>query len=187
MRKLLLAIAAAVTFSGPLAVAASTWEIDPAHTSVQFAVRHMMVSTVRGTLGTVTGVVNLDESDVTKSTVEATIDVAGTDTREPKRDGHLRSPDLLDVSKYPTITFKSKRVTKEAEDRYGVTGDLTIRDVTKELIWDANGKIDGNEALGTAKTNFKFGYFNLNQPRVPRVLSIVDDIKLELDLYFRLE
>ncbi|HVO24208.1 MAG TPA: YceI family protein [Candidatus Margulisiibacteriota bacterium] len=155
MRRLIVMTAVAVAI-GSTAAKAATFEIDPAHTSAQFAVRHLMVSTVRGTLGKVTGTVSLDDADVTKSTVEATIDVAGIETREPKRDAHLKSPDFLDVAKYPTIVFKSKKVTKVADDKYHVTGDLTLHGVTKEVVLDAEGSPKpftdpfGNAKLGGA-------------------------------------
>lgn len=138
MRRFMVTAALAVVM-GSGAAAGATFEIDPAHTSAQFAVRHLMVSTVRGTLGKVTGIVNLDDADVTKSSVEASIDVGGIDTREPKRDAHLKSPDFLDIAKYPTITFKSKKITKVADDKYQVTGDLTLHGVTKEVVLDADG------------------------------------------------
>ena len=130
---------AAITFIGTAVAHAATFEIDPVHTTVQFAVRHMMVSNVRGTFGKVAGTVNLDETDPTKSSVEATIDASSIDTREPKRDAHLKGPDFLDVAKYPTITFKSKRVTKVADNQYQATGDLTIHGVTKEVVLDVDG------------------------------------------------
>ena len=123
----------------PCVTSASTWQIDSAHTSAQFAVRHLMVSTVRGTLGKVTGAVTLDEADPSKSSVEASIDATTIDTREPKRDAHLKSPDFLDVAKYPTITFKSKKVTKVSDSKFQVTGDLTLHGVTKEVTLDAEG------------------------------------------------
>ena len=88
------------------AARAATFDLDPTHTTVQFAIRHMMVSNVRGTFGKVAGTVNLDATDPTKSTVEATIDASSIDTREPKRDTHLKGADFLDVATYPTITFK---------------------------------------------------------------------------------
>ena len=118
---------------------AATWNLDAAHTNVQFAVRHMMVSTVRGSFRTVSGAANIDESDLTKSSVEATIDAASIDTREPKRDDHLRGADFLDVAKYPAITFKSKKVTKVGEGKFQVAGDLTIRGVTREIVLDVEG------------------------------------------------
>jgi polyisoprenoid-binding protein YceI len=130
------------------------WKIDPAHTSAQFAVRHLMVSTVRGSLGKVTGVVNIDETDLSKSSVEASIDLNGIDTREPKRDGHLKSPDFFDVAKYPEITFKSKKVAKVNDTKFQVTGDLTMHGVTKEVVLDVEGSPKpftdpmGNRKLG---------------------------------------
>ena len=119
--------------------AASTWEIDPAHTSAHFAVKHLMVSTVRGTMGSVTGTAVFDEADITKSSVQATVDVAGIDTREPKRDAHLKAPDFFDVAKFPTITFKSKKIESVAPDKFKITGDLTMRGVTKEVTLDVAG------------------------------------------------
>lgn len=121
------------------AIAETVWQIDPAHTSVQFSIRHMMVSNVRGQFSKVTGTVRADDQDLTRSVVEATIEAASIDTREPKRDEHLRSPDFLDVTKYPTITFKSKRITRSAEGRYAVLGDLTLHGVTREVTLDVIG------------------------------------------------
>ncbi len=118
---------------------ATTWEIDPAHTSVQFSVRHMMISNVRGELRKVSGTVQADDQDPTRSVIEATIDAASVDTREPKRDEHLRSPDFLDVARYPTITFRSKRVQKAGDRHYKVVGDLTLHGVTKEVTLDVDG------------------------------------------------
>lgn len=115
---------------------ASTWEIDSAHAAANFSVRHMMISNVRGTLGKVTGKVMLDDADITKSTVEATIDVKGINTKEQKRDDHLRSKDFFDVEKFPTITFKSTKIEK-AGDKLKITGDLTIHGVTKPVTLDA--------------------------------------------------
>lgn len=123
----------------PHLAVASHWDIDPQHTSAQFAVRHLVVSTVRGTLGTVTGSVNLDETDITKSSVEATIDAAGVSTREGMRDEHLKGPDFFFVSKYPKVTFKSKKVEKVADGKFKVIGDLTLRGVTKEITLDVEG------------------------------------------------
>ena len=151
-------IVGAAMLMTPGAVRASTWQIDPAHSAAQFAVRHMMVSTVRGEMGKVTGTVNIDEGDLTKSSVEATIDATGINTREQKRDDHLRSPDFLDTAKYPTITFKSTKVTKISDDHYQVTGDLTLHGVTKPIMLDVAGSPKamkdpmGNTKLGGSAT-----------------------------------
>lgn len=139
MGRFILAAVTLIAVVSPSFVGASMWQIDPAHTSAQFAVRHMMVSTVRGTLGKVTGTVNLDETDPTKSAVEASVDVAGIDTREPKRDEHLKSADFFDVETYPTITFKSKTITRPGETKFEVTGDLTMHGVTKEIVLVVEG------------------------------------------------
>lgn len=138
-RPALVVAVAVVVIALPTVAAASHWEIDPQHTSAQFAVSHLVVSTVRGTLGTVTGSVNLDDADITKSSVEATIDAAGILTRDGMRDEHLKGPDFLYVTKYPTITFKSKKVEKIADAKFKITGDLTLRGVTKEVALDVDG------------------------------------------------
>jgi polyisoprenoid-binding protein YceI len=158
MQRLVRFILTAALFAAPAGALASTWQIDPAHTSAQFAVRHLMVSTVRGQMGKVGGTVTLDANDLTHASVEATIDVSGIDTREPKRDDHLRSPDFLDAAKYPTITFKSTKVEKVADDHYRVSGDLTLRGVTKPVVLDVTGSPKplhdpmGNVKLGGAAT-----------------------------------
>jgi polyisoprenoid-binding protein YceI len=132
MQKLMLSV---VLLAAPFAFA-STWEIDSAHASANFSVRHLMVSNVKGTMGKVTGKVELDDGDITKSTVDVTIDVKGINTKEPKRDDHLRSKDFFDVEKFPNITFKSTKVEK-AGDKLKVTGDLTIRGTTKPVTLEA--------------------------------------------------
>lgn len=140
MRKSLSILLLTALLGGPAASARATvYEIDSSHTSVQFGVRHLVVSTVRGTLGTVTGEVTIDEANLANSRVEATIDAAGINTRDAKRDDHLRAPDFLDTAKFPTITFRSKKVTAAGKDRWAVVGDLTIKGVTKEVTLDVEG------------------------------------------------
>src|SRR5207247_5613881 len=108
MRSLLRgAVAAALAI--PVAGTAATWDLDPAHTSVQFSVRHLMVSNVRGEFAKVSGSVEVDEKDLAHSKIQAAIDAASIDTRVEKRDTHLKSPDFLDVARYPTISFVSKK------------------------------------------------------------------------------
>lgn len=114
-----------------------TYTIDGSHSDVAFSVKHMMISNTRGEFGKVSGTIVIDEKDQAKSAIEATIDVASVDTREPKRDEHLRSPDFFDVKKYPTMVFKSKSVKKVGAKKLAVAGDLTIRGVTKPVKFDA--------------------------------------------------
>jgi polyisoprenoid-binding protein YceI len=139
MRRIAILVLGVLAMAVPCIAGASTWKIDPAHTSAQFAVRHLMVSTVRGTLGPVSGTLTYDEADPTKSSVEASVQVSGIDTREPKRDEHLKSPDFFDVATYPAITFKSKKVTKVGDAKFQVAGDLTIHGVTKDVVLDVEG------------------------------------------------
>ena len=118
---------------------ASDWTIDPAHSEADFKVRHMGISWVNGTLGTITGTIHLDENDVSKSSVSVSIDVSRIDTREPKRDAHLKSPDFFDLAKYPTATFKSTRVQQEGVGKLKVTGDLAMHGVTREVALSVEG------------------------------------------------
>ncbi|MDP9114395.1 MAG: YceI family protein [Acidobacteriota bacterium] len=111
----------------------SIYQIDTAHSSAQFKVRHMMIANVKGEFDKVNGTVNFDPANPSASTVEASIDVSTISTRDEQRDSHLKSADFLDVQKYPTITFKSKKVTSTGSDSFQVAGDLTIRDITKEV------------------------------------------------------
>jgi len=129
----------AAALSLPAAAANSNWQIDPAHSSAQFSVRHMAISTVRGAFSKVTGSVVFDDKDVSKSTVDVTIDANSVDTRVPDRDNDLRSEKFFDVAHYPSITFKSKRVEQVAPGKLKVTGDLTIRGTTKEVVLDVEG------------------------------------------------
>jgi len=129
----------AAVLSLPAGAATSDWKIDPQHSSAQFSVRHMAISTVRGAFSKVTGTILLDDNDITKSTVDVTIDASTVDTREPDRDKDLRSDKFFDVAHYPSITFKSKRVQQVATGKLKVTGDLTIRGTTKEVVLDVEG------------------------------------------------
>ena len=119
--------------------ASSAWQIDPQHSSAQFAVRHLGLSTVRGAFSELSGTVLLDDQDISKSSVEVTIDVNTVDTREPDRDKDLRSERFFDVTHFPTMTFKSKKVEQVAPGKLRVTGDLTIHGTTKEVVLDVDG------------------------------------------------
>jgi polyisoprenoid-binding protein YceI len=134
-----LAAGIALAAAAPNYGATSTWKIDPQHSSAQFAVRHLAISTVRGAFSKVNGTVQMDDQDITKSSLDVTIDVSTVDTREPDRDKDLRSEKFFDVEHYPTMTFKSKKVAQVAPGKLRVTGDLTIRGVAKEVVLDVDG------------------------------------------------
>jgi polyisoprenoid-binding protein YceI len=120
-----------------------SWTIDNSHTLVEFSVKHLMVTTVKGRFTKVSGTGEFDEANPAKSYIEATIEADSITTGDEKRDGHLRTGDFFEVEKYPTITFKSSKVEKISDEEYKITGDLTIRDVTKEvtLVTEYAGKI----------------------------------------------
>jgi len=129
----------AAALSLPAAAATSTWQIDPAHSAAQFAVKHLAISTVRGAFTSVKGTVQFDDKDITKSSVEVTIDVNSVDTRQPDRDKDLRSDHFFDAEHFPAITFKSKRVEQVSPGKLKITGDLTIHGITKEVVLDVDG------------------------------------------------
>jgi len=142
-------------------------------------------------MGKVTGTVTFDETDPTKSTVAASIDVAGIDTREPKRDEHLRSPDFLDVAKYPTITFASTKIEQISKDRFKVTGDLTMRGVKKPVILEVQGTPApmkdpfGNTKLGgTATTTINRQDFGVAWSKKLDAGGVVvgDDVDITIDI-----
>jgi polyisoprenoid-binding protein YceI len=149
----------AAILSLPAAAATSTWQIDPAHSSAQFAVKHLMISTVRGAFTSVKGSIQLDDKDITKSSVEVTIDVNSVDTRQPDRDKDLKSDHFFDADHFPTITFKSKKVEQVSPGKLKVTGDLTIRGATKEVVLDVDGPTApikdpwGNQRIGVNATS----------------------------------
>lgn len=121
------------------AMAQQTWQIDPAHTNAEFSVRHMGISTVRGSFTKISGTVQYDPADLSKTAIDTTIDANSIDTRNENRDKDLRSAHFFDVEKYPTLTFKSKSAQASAQGKVRVTGDLTIHGVTKEVVLDVNG------------------------------------------------
>jgi polyisoprenoid-binding protein YceI len=144
--------------SSVAAAQTETWRLDPPHSAAQFAVLHMGLSTVRGTFTKVNGEVQYSAKDPTKSSLDVTIDTASVDTRVEMRDNDVRSPHFLDAAKYPTITFKSKRVEAAGAGKLKVTGDLTIHGVTKEVVLDVDGPTPvmkdprGNEHMGASAT-----------------------------------
>jgi polyisoprenoid-binding protein YceI len=112
----------------------TTWQLDPVHTEVGFAVKHLMISTVKGRFAEVQGTVRMNEQDPATAVVEAAIAVASITTGNPERDAHLRSADFFDAERFPTLAFRSRRVEKAADGELRLVGDLTIRDVTREIV-----------------------------------------------------
>ena len=138
MKRIIASAITVVALVIPVIASAAIWNIDPDHSSVGFKVRHLMISNVKGTFDKHTGVVDINEKDITKSKVEVTIDTASINTNVQKRDEHLRSADFFDVAKFPTMTFVSKKVAKAVKDKLKVTGDLTLRGVTRAVVLDVD-------------------------------------------------
>ena len=166
------------------------WVIDPVHSQATFAVRHMMISTVKGQFKVISGSLNLEEEHPENSWVEAQADAASIDTRDANRDAHLRSPDFFDAEKYPTITFKSTKVEPSGDGKYKVLGDLTMHGVTQPVVFDAEyfgqGKDPwGNQRAGlTATTKIKRKEWGLNWNQVLEAggMAVSDEVKIEIDL-----
>lgn len=192
-RKLRLAISAFVFVlaASPLFAQATTWQIDPPHTSAQFAVRHMMVSTVRGQFNKTTGTVTWDGKDFSSAVVDVIIDASSINTREPQRDAHLRSADFLDVAKFPTLTFKSTKIEPAGAGRLRMTGDLTIRGVTKSVVFDVDGpsapikeQAGGSRVGASATTKISRKEFGLTWNRMIEAGGAVvgDEVAVTIDL-----
>ncbi len=188
MPRAISALVAATALLFTLAAAAQeTWQLDPPHSSAQFSVRHLGVSTVRGAFTKVSGTVQYDPANLGKSSIQAAIDAASVDTRVEMRDNDLRSPRFLDAQKYPTITFQSKKVEAAGVGKLKVTGDLTIHGVTKEVVLDVDGPTPaikdpmGKDRLrmGAAATT-KINRNDFGVSGLPGVVG--DDITITLDV-----
>jgi polyisoprenoid-binding protein YceI len=168
----------------------TSWKVDPAHTNVEFAARHLMITTVKGRFTDVTGTVKSDDSDPAMGEVDITIASNSVDTREPQRDAHLRSPDFFDVENFPTLTFRSKRVEGAGGgDEFSLVGDLTIRGVTREVVLHvrSEGRVKdpwGGERAGfSATTKIKRSDFGLtwNQLLEAGGVAVGDEVKITID------
>ncbi|HEX6039058.1 YceI family protein [Longimicrobium sp.] len=171
------------------ATATSTWNIDPAHTTVEFSVKHLMISTVRGHFGAVTGTIVLNEQDPTASSVTAEIDVTSINTRQEQRDAHLRSADFFDVDTFPSIKFQSTRIERDG-DHFDVIGNLTIRDVTREVVLHTSDEGRGGDPWGGQRAGFsattkidrrEFG-LTWNQALETGGVVVGNDIKISLEV-----
>lgn len=183
-------LVAAALVAPSLAFGAS-YDIDPAHSAAAFAVKHMMVSTVRGEFDKVSGTVVLDEKDLKKSRIEATIDATTISTRNEKRDAHLKSPDFFDVEKFPTITFKSSEVKAAGKGKFKVAGDLTLHGVTKPVVLDVESASTeakdpyGNikrGAVATTKLNRKDFGLSWNAALETGGVAVSDEVVVTIDL-----
>ena len=191
MRRIAVMAITAFVLALPAAAPAGTWELDSAHTGVQFKVRHLMVSYVRGDFEKVSGKIVYDEQDVSKSSADITIDVASINTRVAKRDKHLRSPDFLDVAKHPSITFKSKKVVKAGDGKLKMTGDLTIRGATREVVLEVEGPtppikdLQGKTRVGgIASTRINRKDFGLTWNKALETGGVVvgDEVEITIDI-----
>jgi polyisoprenoid-binding protein YceI len=164
-----------------------TWQIDPMHSAAQFSVRHLGISTVRGAFTKVAGTILVDDANPAKGQVQATIDAASVDTRVEMRDNDLRSPNFFDVQKYPTITFKSKKIESAGPGKLKITGDLTIHGTTKEVVLDVDGPTAaikdpwGNARRG-ASASVKITRQDFGINGAPGVVG--DEITISLDVEF---
>ena len=175
------------------AASTSTWNLDAAHSQASFTVKHMMVANVRGEFRKLEGVLTLDDKDLTKSNVDVTIDAASIDTRDEKRDAHLKSPDFFDVANTPKITFKSTKIEKSG-DGYKVAGNLTLHGVTKPVVLDVEGPTApvkspwGTESIGisgTTQINRKDFGLVWNKPlEVAGGVLVSDTVKISIDAEF---
>jgi len=191
MRKGLAAVFLAALMATLAAAQVTTWEIDSAHSGAHFSVKHMMVSTVRGDFGSLKGSIQIDEADISRSSVEAVIDATTINTRVARRDEHLRSADFFDVANHPTITFRSKRVARSGGGGLQVVGDLTIRGNTREVALDVEGPTPpikdqrGNARLGaTATTRINRKEFGLTWNRALEAggLTVGDQVLITIDI-----
>ena len=170
--------------------ATTSWNIDPAHTTAEFKVKHMMITNVKGQFSAVTGVVEIDPEEVANSHVEVSIDASSISTRDAQRDAHLKSPDFFDVEKFPTLSFASTRVTRKDDGDLAVESNLTIHGVTRKVVFEAEGPSEpakdpwGNVRIGwsaSTKINRKDFGLNWNAALEAGGLLVGDQVTITLD------
>lgn len=176
--------------AAPATATKTTWTIDAAHSNVEFAVRHLMISTVRGRFSDVKGTVVASDDSFKDAGVDIAIGVASVDTRQADRDTHLRSADFFEVEKYPAMTFKSTRVEPQGDDTLRVVGQLTIRDTSKEVVLNVTSEGRGKDPWGgeragfsaTAKINRRDFGLTWNQVLEAGGFAVGDEIKISIDV-----
>ena len=173
--------------------AVSTWNIDPAHSVAEFKVKHMMISNVKGQFAKVSGTLTLDESELTNSRIDALIEAASIETRDAQRDAHLKSPDFFDVEKFPTLAFKSSRISLVRDGELAVDGDLTIRGLTRKVTFNMEGPTPpakdpwGNTRVAvsaTTKINRKDFGLTWNAALETGGILVGDEVTITLDIQF---
>jgi polyisoprenoid-binding protein YceI len=179
--------------AGAALAPAATYDIDPAHSSAQFTVKHMMISNVRGQFSKVSGTLDFDPGNPAADSVKATIEASTINTQEAKRDDHLKSPDFFDVARFPAITFQSTGFRKTASGKYQVTGDLTIHGVTRRVALDVDGPTPevkdpwGNSRIGiSASTKINRSDFGLtwNKALEAGGVMVSDEVAIALEIEF---
>jgi polyisoprenoid-binding protein YceI len=185
------AITIALIVALPVLANADTWQIDPPHTNVEFSVQHMMISNVKGQFQKTSGTITVNGNDPTSAKIDATIDASSIDTRVDKRDMHLKSPEFLDVAKYPTITFKSTKVEADGPGKWKVTGDLTLHGVTKPVVLEVESSgtpihdpMGDTRAGASATTKIKRGDFGLTWNKVLESGGVMvgDEVAISIDV-----
>jgi polyisoprenoid-binding protein YceI len=175
--------------TAPVAGTKTAWKLDPAHTSVEFSAKHLMITTVKGRITDIEGTIYTDEKDLKNSSVEATLRAVSLDTRTDQRDQHLRSADFLDVEKFPEIRFRSTRIQGDKQS-FKLTGDLTIRDVTKPITLDVEFEGETKDPWGGQRLGFsasgkidrrEFG-LTWNQALEAGGVVVGNDIKINLEV-----
>jgi len=179
------------TTVAPSTTAVRTWTIDPTHATVEFAVRHLMISTVKGRFSDVSGVITTDESDPALTSLDVTIAAGSLDTRQADRDTHLRSADFLDVERFPTIRFEGRRLDGDLGTSFRVVGDLTIHGVTREVTLAVTSEGRGRDPFGpgeragfSATTTIDRRDFGLtwNMALEAGGVAVGHDIKISIDV-----
>ena len=182
-----------LTAPAPNETSTTTWNIDPAHSMAEFRIRHMMIANVKGQFSKVSGALTLDESDLTNSRVEATIEAASIETRDGQRDAHLKSPDFFHVEKFPTLHFKSTAISIVRDGELSIEGDLTIRDVTRKVVFAVEGPTPptkdpwGNTRVAVSaitKINRKDFGLTWNATLEAGGILVGDEVAITLDVEF---
>ena len=173
--------------------ATSTWNIDPVHSVAEFKVKHMMISNVKGQFTGIQGTLSHSEKSPTESRVDVTIDAASVNTRDPQRDAHLKSADFFDAEKFPTLTFKSTKVSRVGDGELSVAGDLTIHGITRPVVFDVEGPTPpakdpwGNSRMGvsaTTKINRKDFGLTWNAALETGGILVGEEVTITLDIQF---